>query len=212
MKSKICVSLGGMPFAKCLQLASVFPLVEIRLDLLNLTPQKVETLAMQCRQWVATCRSGNLNDYERTVLLSAAIRSGATYVDIEYDSEIAYRQQLIVLAKRLRSKLIISYHNFETTPDVDILNQIIEQAKNMDADLVKLAVTANSPADSAKIMSLYSQHNNLIAFAMGDVGKITRIAAPFLGAEFTFAAVNEKHLTAPGQMTASQMEEILNFF
>jgi len=212
MKSKICVSLGGMPFATCLQLASAFPLVEIRLDLLNLTPQKVETLAMQCRQWVATCRSGNLNDYERTVLLSAAIRSGATYVDIEYDSEIAYRQQLIVLAKRLRSKLIISYHNFETTPDVDILNQIIEQAKNMNADLVKLAVTANSPADSAKIMSLYSQHNNLIAFAMGDVGKITRIAAPFLGAEFTFAAVNEKHLTAPGQMTASQMEEILNFF
>ena len=210
MDSGICVSLGGMPFAACMQVASAFPLVEIRLDLLKLNPQKIELLAMQCRQWIATCRAGKLNDYERTVLLSAAIRSGATYVDIEYEADIVYRRQLIELARKLRCKVIISYHNFETTPDVDTLNQIIEQAKDMGSDLVKLAVTANSPADCAKLMSLYAKHSNLIAFAMGDIGKITRIAAPFLGAEFTFASADEKHLTAPGQLTASQMEEVFS--
>ena len=210
MNPKICVCLGGMPFAMCLQLASAFPLVEIRLDLLNINPQKIETLAMQCRQWIATCRSGNLTDYERTVFLSAAIRSGATYMDIEYEADAGYAQQLIELAKRFHCKVIVSYHNFETTPDVSVLNQIIEQSVQIkSADFVKLAVTANSPADCAKIMSLYSKHNNLIAFAMGEVGKITRIAAPFLGAEFTFASADEEHLTAAGQMTASQMEEIL---
>jgi len=205
---KICVSIGGMPFGTCMQLASAWPLVEIRLDLIKLDPEKVDLLAMQCRQWIATCRSGKLSHDERTVLLAAAIRSGATYVDLEYEEDLSYRQQLIELAWRYKCKVIISYHNFESTPDVFILNQIVKQSMLMNADLVKLAVTANTSADCAKIMSLYGKHNNLIAFAMGETGKITRIAAPFLGAEFTFASVDEAHLTAPGQLTASQMEEI----
>jgi len=206
ISKKICVSLGGMPFTSCLQLASAWPLVEVRLDLLKLHPEKIEILAMQCRQWIATCRPGNLTDRERTVLLAASIRSGATYVDIEYEAESAYRQTLIDLAKQYQCKIIISYHNFETTPDTDTLNRIIRHSEVMGADCVKIAVTANSPADCSRIMALYGQHNHIVAFAMGDAGKITRIAAPFLGAEFTFASVDETHLTAPGQLTASQMK------
>ena len=208
MNPKICVSLGGIPFAACMQMASTFPLVEIRLDLFKLNPQKIELLALQCRRWIATCRPGNLTDYERTVLLAASIRSGATYVDIEYEADPVYGRQLIELAKQFRCKVIISYHNFDLTPDIDTLHQIIEHSKDMGADLVKLAVTANSPADCAKLMSLYSRHSNLIAFAMGETGKITRIAAPFLGADFTFVSVDEEHLTATGQLTVSQMGTI----
>ena len=209
MKSKICVSIGEMPFSRCLQLAAALPLVEIRLDLLPLDSEKIDLLAMQCRQWIATCRPAeNLAEHERSALLAAAIRAGATYVDIEYEAEPDYRQPLIDLARQHQCKVIISYHNFESTPDVDTLNQIIRNATVMGADCVKIAVTANSPADCARVMSLYDRHERLIAFAMGDAGKITRIAAPFLGAEFTFASVDEAHLTAPGQLTASQMEVI----
>ena len=209
MIRKICVSLGGMPFGTCLHYASAWPLVEIRLDLIHhLDPEKIDILAMQCRQWIATCRPGKYTERERTVLLAAAIRAGATYVDIEYEAEPDYRQTLIDLAKDHHCKVIISYHNFESTPDVNTLNQIIRHATVMGADCVKLAVTACSEADCARIMSLYGQHNHLIAFAMGEAGKITRVAAPFLGADFTFASVDEAHLTAPGQLTASQMEMI----
>ena len=197
-----------MPFGTCMQLASAFPLVEIRLDLIKTDPERIDLLAMQCRQWIATCRPGNLTERERTVLLAAAVRSGATYVDIEYEAEPAYRQPLIDLAEKCRCKVIISYHNFESTPGMDTLNRIIHRSTEMGADYVKLAVTPHSPADCALIMSLYGQHERLIAFSMGEAGKITRIAAPFLGAEFTFASVDEEHLTAPGQLTALQMEEI----
>ena len=208
MNQKICVSLGEMPFGACLQLAATWPLVEVRLDLMKLDPKKIEILAMQCRQWIATCRPNNHTEQERTTLLAAAIRSGANYVDIEYESESAYRQTLIDLAKQYQCKVIISYHNFESTPDIDTLNQIIRHSEVMGADCVKLAVTANSTADCTRVMSLYGQHTHLIAFAMGEAGKITRVAAPFLGADFTFASVDEAHLTAPGQLTASQMEVI----
>ena len=184
-------------------------MVEIRLDLIqDIDIQKIELLSKHCRQWIATCRPGNLPDDKRSELLEASIRSGAAYVDIEYEAEPDYRRALVELAGKHRCKVIISYHNFESTPDADALHRIIRHSTVMGADCVKLAVTANSPADCARIMSLYEQHERLVAFAMGEAGRITRIAAPLLGAEFTFASADEAHLTAPGQMTASQMEEI----
>ena len=209
-EKKICVSLGGMSFDNCMELASKWPLVEIRLDLIQINPPQIELLAKQCRQWIATCRPGNLSERERHLLLETAIRSGATYLDIEYEAEPAYRQSLTELARQRRCKLIISYHNFESTPDADTLNRIIRHSTVMGADCVKLAVTANAPADCARIMSLYEHHEHLVAFAMGEAGVITRIAAPFLGAEFTYASVDEAHLTAPGQLTVIQMEEIFH--
>ena len=207
-ETKICVSLGEMPFDTCLQLASAWPLVEIRLDLIQPDPEKIELLAGQCRQWIATCRPGNLTERERKKLLAESIRSGATYVDIEYEAGVDYCRSLVNLAKKCRTKVIISYHNFESTPDIDTLNRIIRHSVVMGADIVKIAVTASSPADCALIMSLYGRHERLVVFAMGETGKITRIAAPLLGAEFTFASVDEANLTAPGQLTASKMEEI----
>ena len=207
-ETKICVSLGEISFDSYLQLASAWPLVEIRLDLIKPDPEKIELLAGQCRQWIATCRPGNLTEDERKILLMTAIRSGATYVDIEYEANPDYLQTLAATAKQYRCKIIISYHNFESTPDTDTLNRIIRHSVVMGADYVKLAVTACSPSDCARIMSLYGQHKHLVAFAMGKAGKITRIAAPLLGAEFTFASVDEANLTAPGQLTISQMKEI----
>ena len=209
MDNKICVSLGGMPFGTCLQLVSRCQLAEVRLDMLRIDSEKIEILAMQCRQWIATCRPGNYTEHERTALLATAIHAGATYVDVEYEAAPEYRQPLIDLAKKHHCKVIISYHNFESTPDMDTLNQIIRQSFDMGADRVKIAVNANSTADCARIMSLYSVHNNILAFAMGEIGKITRIAAPFLGADFTFVSVDEAHKTASGQLTASQMEVII---
>ncbi len=208
MNNKICVSIGEPVFGKCLQAAAARPLVEVRLDLMSLDPEKIDILAMQCREWIATCRPGKYTERERMIQLSAAIRAGAAYVDIEYEAEPNYRQPLIDLAREYRCNVIISYHHFESTPDTDILHQIIEQSKNMGADRVKIAVTAQSPADCARVMALYEQYDKLIAFAMGDLGKITRIAAPLLGADFTFASVDEAHLTAPGQLTVAQMETV----
>jgi 3-dehydroquinate dehydratase type I len=210
MNSKICVSLGGnTPFGTCLQQASMYPFVETRLDLMKIDYEKIDLLAMQCRQWIATCRPGKLTERERTVLLSAAIRAGATYVDIEYEAETKYRLPLLELAKQKNCKIIISYHNFEETPGDYVLNEIITRSKSkFGADCVKIAVMANSSIDCCRVLSLYGRHRNIVAFAMGDAGKITRVAAPFLSADFTFASFDEAQQTAPGQLTVSQMEEI----
>ncbi len=208
INNKICISIGEVDFLKCLRLAATSPLIEVRLDLMKLDPEKIDILAMQSHEWVATCRPGNYTERERTVQLSASIRAGATYTDLEYEASKEYRQPIIDLAKRLHTKVIISYHNYDSTPDISILDSIIKESVEMGADIVKLAVMAQSAVDCARVMSLYEHHNDIIAFAMGDTGKITRIAAPFLGAAFTYASIDETYLTAPGQLTASQLEVI----
>ena len=48
----------------------------------------------------------------------------------------------------------------------------------------------------------------MVVLGMGEMGKITRIMAPFLGAEFTFAAMDEGKETAPGQIPYLKMKEI----
>ncbi|MDR1668124.1 MAG: type I 3-dehydroquinate dehydratase [Bacteroidales bacterium] len=210
MKDYICTSIGEVSYIECLQLTASLPMVELRLDLLSLDPEKIETLALRCRRWVATCREGKYTERERTVQLSAAIRAGATYVDIEYEAGDEYREPLATLAKKFGTQVILSFHDFEKTPDTPDMLHIIEQALKKGADWVKLAVTARSAADAARIMSLYERHHRLIAFGMGDAGKITRIAAPFLGAPFTFAATDKAHATAPGQLSTTRMNGIFD--
>jgi 3-dehydroquinate dehydratase len=47
-----------------------------------------------------------------------------------------------------------------------------------------------------------------VAFAMGEIGKSTRIQSVKLGAPFTYASINGKE-TAPGQISYADMEMLL---
>jgi 3-dehydroquinate dehydratase-1 len=49
----------------------------------------------------------------------------------------------------------------------------------------------------------------MIAFAMGDLGKFTRVAALFLGAPFMYVSQDSGDKAAPGQITLSQMRALL---
>ena len=137
-----------------------------------------------------------------------AILSGAKYVDIEYEAETDIREEIIEFAHNHNCLVILSYHNYEKTPPKDQLELIIKQSKQWNADIVKIATMALNVMDCSVVMSLYSIYEKIIAFCMGETGKITRVAAPLLGAEFTYASWNEQRVTAPGQLTVDELEKI----
>jgi 3-dehydroquinate dehydratase-1 len=58
-------------------------------------------------------------------------------------------------------------------------------------------------------MSLYNSDKTIIALGMGNLGKITRIAAPFLGAPFTYAYPTGRKRTAEGQFSIDKLEDIM---
>jgi 3-dehydroquinate dehydratase-1 len=123
---------------------------------------------------------------------------------------VIYREELSKFARSYHTRVIISYHNFIYTPSQDYLDIIIKESKKWNADRVKIATTATNKSDCSTVMGLYARHNNIIAFCMGEQGKITRLAAPLLGADFTFASWNDTLATAPGQLTVEEMKKIYN--
>jgi 3-dehydroquinate dehydratase-1 len=76
--------------------------------------------------------------------------------------------------------------------------------------VAKVSTKVQSTEDVINLFSLYSQPGRKVILGMGPQGRITRVAAPFLGSEFTFASPFEGVETAPGQMSAGQLKAIYN--
>lgn len=198
-----------MGFEECLSLLPMAPVAEIRLDSVPLTSAQMEEISRQKPRWVATCRPGGLYEGEsRQEQLIRAVRAGAAYVDVEYEAEASVREAVKNEAKNNGCKLIISYHNFETTPSLREMRYLVEASFGMGADRVKLVTTVKNTEECARLMALYSLYERVIVFGMGSVGKVTRVAAPLLGADFTYGAISADQATAPGQMTIEELEKV----
>lgn len=206
---KVCISVGASGYSACCSMVRSSAMVELRLDLMQLDLEQVEQLLRYPATAIATCRKGKFGDAERAQQLQFAIRHGASYVDIEVEADEAYRSALVELAKSYGCKVIISYHNFEQTPGVPEMRQVVADCRRMSADVVKLVTTARSVRDSARVLSLYGEEDNLVAFAMGNAGRITRVACLYLGAPFTYASPAPGLEAAPGQIAAERMSAIL---
>jgi 3-dehydroquinate dehydratase I len=208
----ICISLSSQSFDECVKAFGKSQFTELRIDLLELSWDQLKTLFSMKRETIATCRPGKYNDIQRIAILKMAIDAGAMYIDIEYESEVAYREELVKYAKSRGTLVIISYHDYVSTPSKPELIDIIVKSKAMQADRVKIATKANTFKDNSRILSLYEDCDCLIAFCMGKLGKITRVAAPKLGADFTFVAYSREGATAPGQFTLEEMKDIYKCF
>ncbi len=207
----ICISIQEKHRGKATSLANSVDMAEIRIDLAGYKEKDVEFIFSKADCiLIATCRTNeNIGSEQQISLLSAAIEAGADYVDIDINDDASVKNEILPLAKAKNCKVIVSYHNFESTPSTEELEKLIDSCNNEGADLVKIATTAQNLQDSARILSLYSTERNLVALAMGDAGRVTRFANIALGSPFTFAAVDKDSVTAPGQFTADQMKKIL---
>ena len=206
----ICISIPEKNIETCLSLISKADMAEIRIDLAEFTAENVAyVFSKATKPLIATCRPEIVTDSRRVELLKNAITHGAAYVDIEIEASSEIKKELITCAKAHDCKVIISYHNFENTPSIKELVAIIDTCFDEGADIAKIATTAQNSSDSARILGLYAQYSSLVALAMGEEGKITRVANLYLGAPFTFAAISEKQKTAPGQITIDQMKQFL---
>jgi len=140
--------------------------------------------------------------------LLTAIKAGSDYVDLEIETTENFKDDVIKAARDNGCKIIISYHNFGTTPHREELEEIVESCYYRGADIVKVACMVHSEAESARLVSLYEDFNGIISIGMGDKGKITRIAAPLFGAPFTYASFSYEKETAKGQISMDSLKNI----
>ena len=117
------------------------------------------------------------------------------------------------LCRKSGTEIIRSYHNFEDTPDIEVLQMALARCFRYGADIAKIVTTCHTAEDAARIESLYtivlegvdSLQGRLVAFGMGDAGRDTRLECLRRGAPFTYAALTEAEATAPGQWSVAEM-------
>lgn len=207
--SSICVSIGNKAYPEIIDELKRIAFAEIRIDLLELTPNELQSIFQSHKNLIATCRPAKYSEVERAEILMNALRWGAAFVDVEIETDAEWRQPIIELAHELQRKVVVSYHNFKATPNPEELNQIVESLYAAGADFAKIACMVQAPEDNARILGLYANFEKLIAIGMGSGGIITRVIAPLMGAPFTFASLEGTEIV-PGQLDEKQLSVILN--
>ena len=205
----ICASIIEKNVEKCIDSLRKVEMAEIRIDQTGFSNEDIKKIFSTGKKLIATCRPGKIKDDDRADMLKTAVEAGATYLDIEYEAPAEFKNDLIDYAHKHQCDVIISYHNYDRTPELDELEKIVEQCYAMGADLAKVATHVNMNRDNSKILSLYKAPGRLVAVGMGDLGRISRIVAPFLGAEFTYASLNDSSQTAPGQISYERMNQFI---
>jgi 3-dehydroquinate dehydratase-1 len=205
----ICIPLGGIGFEDCIDKARKEAFVEFRFDLLTLTLDQVREVVTEAPSCIATCRPGNMDESLRLKILQTAIKAGADYVDVELEADPVFRTAVIKLARLHKTAVIVSYHNFDLTPPLPELKEIVNGCLKAGADVVKVASQVNHAVDLQNLFKLYSKDLRQVIIGMGQKGIISRVAAPLLGAEFTFAAPSAGKETAPGQIPKDKLLSII---
>lgn len=154
------------------------------------------------------------SEMERIALLRQAVRMGADLVDVELGTDQTLTTQLVEEIRREgnHTKLIVSFHDFTGTPPYRGLQGICDRCAARGADIVKIATFADSMEDNLTILRLiaWARENghDIIGLCMGEKGTISRVMAPLIGSYLTFASLGEGEGSAPGQLTASAMQEV----
>lgn len=148
---------------------------------------------------------------ERVELLKEAVALGADYVDIEVRTEKLLLKELVAQIEKYngRTKRIVSYHDFSATPSEEALRKRFEECVTTKADIVKICTYAHTVEDNLRVLGIIPYARNkgqtIIAFAMGEQGRISRVMAPLVGAAWGYASAEKGAESAPGQLTIEEM-------
>ena len=203
----ICVSVSSKAGLKEAVEAGA-EMLELRLDLIGEAPTELFPLIPYGTRTVVTCRPGAYSEGERLRLLQLGMKMGAAYVDVEIESSAEDLQKLRSSAKEHGTTMIISYHDFERTGDREDLESIMIACYEKGGDIAKIATLVTAPGDIRNLLGLYDLPGRKVILGMGQLGRITRVVGPYLGAEFTFASTGHSAETAPGQLSLKELNDI----
>jgi 3-dehydroquinate dehydratase I len=218
LRERICVSIGAKTIkelsSSIKQALDLSDFLEIRFDFLEQSDfsSAIKITNVVKSRSVFTLRSlkqhGEFrgNESERIEILKKLYDIRPMLLDVEYDTIINNTSLNNYLQNK--SNVLISWHNFFSTPSDEYLENKINDMKKF-SNNIKVVTMAKNINDSFRLLNLYDKfkNSNLITFAMGDYGIISRILCTIYGkSPFTYASL-EKTI-APGQLSVIEMRRI----
>jgi 3-dehydroquinate dehydratase type I len=195
-------------------------LVELRIDRIE-KPDLPMLLYTGRKRILVTNRRGEEGGFfagcedERMAPLHEAVDLGAGSVDIEARTGPGAVSDLAkaIRAKGGKTRLIVSHHDMQGTPTQRTLERRLKACRLLGADIVKIVTLANAMEDNLRVLEIIPQAlklgQDIVAFCMGQRGRLSRVAAPLLGSCISYASLEEGAESAPGQLTADQMKSVL---
>lgn len=216
---KICISIAegsiNRAAAALIRANRLADLIELRLDYLS-RPNLEELLPKVKKPLIVTNRlakeGGKFqgNEAQRLASLIKAINLGVPFIDIELASGRDHIYGL--LHNQNQTSIIISFHDFRQTGSYQELRYLLNKMMAWGANVSKIVTLARSWADNLTILNLVlyarQRQHKIVAFCMGEKGKISRIVSPLLGGEWTYAALKANKKSAPGQLTINELQKI----
>ena len=135
-------------------------------------------------------------------------------VDVELFMGDMVCRELVEYAHAHHVAVVISNHEFEQTPDVDVMVRRLQSMRYLGADVPKIAVMPKNNRDVLKLLQATDTFNQwfgdcpIITMSMGKMGVISRLCGETFGSALTFATVGKA--SAPGQISVDEVETILD--
>ncbi|MCJ8306281.1 MAG: type I 3-dehydroquinate dehydratase [Nitrosopumilus sp.] len=220
MKYKTCVSIAEKTPQKLKQVLKIAlkksDYVEVRFDFLKIEqiPDALEIIKKDLNKIVCTLRPNTEGgkflgkEKERIAIIKLIAEYNPFLLDIEFNT-LKKNSSLVKYLKSTKTNLLVSWHDFKKTPNSTELKKKINQMSKFSSN-VKIVSTAKSTDDSTRMLELYSKKgkNNLISFAMGDFGRISRILCLYLGSPYTYVSLGKA--IAAGQFSVDEVKKITN--
>jgi len=217
MRYKICASVTEktpkrlkQTLAKALKKSDY---AEIRFDFLNpnLVPDTLQQIKKDLRKCVCTLRpvseGGKFSGSEknRISIMKLIAEYNPFLLDVELNT-LSKNKNLRRYLKSTGTDILVSWHSFKQTPSNSVLKKKLAQMEKI-SNNIKIVTMAKSINDATQVLSLYKNNNTkLIAFSMGNYGRISRILCLFLGSPYTYVSLGKP--IAPGQFSVDEVKSI----
>jgi 3-dehydroquinate dehydratase-1 len=207
-KPSLCASITTTDIKAIKAVEPLVDLFEVRIDIIGDgwtdIVKKIVKPWIACNRLVEEGGKWQGNEARRIEKLLQAMELGAKIVDVEYNAKNV--DNIISFIKK-RATCLLSFHDFETTPPLDVLKQTVQKELKAGADICKIVTFAQSFEDNLTVLQLIREfpETRIVAFAMGPQGMASRVLAPVAGAYFTYGSVEKGKESAPGQIPVVDM-------
>lgn len=151
----------------------------------------------------------SISEEQVVALYRAVSASGhADLIDFEMGNDASHLRAVREFSRADGVQLILSFHDFARTPDLEALKQRFAQAQALGADVSKIAVM---PAGMEDVLTLLAATRHasetlaipVVSMSMGPLGAVTRLCGWTFGSAMTFAVTGGS--SAPGQMAIEEV-------
>ncbi len=200
---KICTPVIGKTLKEFLKnldkVQGISEMVELRVDhIKNLSENDLQLIRKK------TIKEAIFTSRRKETILKA-LDLGFDYIDVEFSLV-----EELKLSKFKKTKVIISFHDYKKTPNIQELTLIIDRMRECNIEVLKIATMVNDDQDIKNLLQILlnkKKNEKIIVVGMGEKGRITRVLGPLLGSFLTFASTSQGE-TAPGQIDIVKLKKI----